>query len=168
MWPLATPRKTWISREVRFTRPGADSGVASAIRRSTSGIILRGTGLSLRRAANNARWSSAGPTSFRTYPEQPACIILSRSSLDSDTVHATILVPGCLARSSLAVEGPSMDGMWTSINTRSGLNRSAALSASSPDEASPANLMSGIDPSMARAAVRGTMLSSTTITRYFR
>ncbi len=42
-----------------------------------------------------------------------------------------------------------------------------ALIASVPDDASPANRRSDADASMARAAVRGTTLSSTTKTRYF-
>lgn len=54
VWPFATPRRTCISRDVRETGSARDRGVDSVTRRKTSGIILRGTGLSLRNAASNA------------------------------------------------------------------------------------------------------------------
>ena len=161
------PRRICISRDVSDTIAPVGSGVEGATRLRTSGIILRGTGLSLRIAASKARCSSFGPASFRMYPAQPAWIIRRRSSLDSDTVHATIVVVGYLARTALAVVGPSITGMCTSIRTRSGFSLSMAPRASVPDEASPTNRSSVEDPSIVRAAVRGTMLSSTTSTRYF-
>src|SRR6202140_3030600 len=66
VFPLAMARKISISREVRGARLLLDRGVDSATRLKTSGIILRGTGLSLRSADRRARWSSPGPASFRT------------------------------------------------------------------------------------------------------
>ena len=167
VWPFATPRKTCISREVSATDAAWERGTDSDTRRNTSGIIRRGTGLSLRNAASKACCSSVGPTSLSTYPAQPACIILKRSSLESDTVQATILVSGNLARTTLTVVGPSITGMCTSMSTRSGFRRSIAPIASDPEDASPTNRSADADASIARAAVRGTMLSSTTKTRYF-
>ena len=163
--PFATALRICISREVNGIGCGVDRGVDCATRLSMSGIILRGTGLSLRSAASNALFNSAGPTSLRTYPEQPACIIRTRSSLDSDTVQAMILRSGYFAINALAVVGPSISGICTSISTMSGFSESTDLSASAPDAASPTRLRSGAELSMARAAVRGTMLSSTTSTR---
>lgn len=64
--PLAIPRRICISLEVRATVVTWDKGDLSATRLRTSGIILRGTGLSLRTAAHNARCSSPGPESFKT------------------------------------------------------------------------------------------------------
>jgi len=164
--PFATPLRICISREVKATLlVPADRGVCSATRRRTSGIIFRGTGLSLRTAAHNARWSSAGPASLSTYPAQPARIIRRRSSLDSDTVHAMTFVSGCWAKSSFVVAGPSIPDMWTSINTRSGFSRPMAWSASAPDDASPTRRRPVAVPSIVRAAARGNTLSSTTSTR---
>jgi len=163
--PLAIPRRICISLEVRGARLLFDRGVDSATRRSTSGIIFRGTGLSLRRADNKARCNSPGPASFRTYPEQPTCIIRSRSSLDSDTVQATTLTFGFLVKTALAVAGPSMSGICTSMRIRSGFSASSTFRASAPDEASPTSRRLEAEPSIARAAARGRMLSSTTSTR---
>jgi hypothetical protein len=163
--PLAMPRSTCISRDVRAIVLARDKGVCVATRRSTSGIIFRGTGLSLRTAASRARWSSLGPESLRTYPEQPACIILKRSSLDSDTVHAMTFKYGYLAKSRRVLAAPSSSGMWTSIKTRSALSVPTDSSASAPDEASPQNRRPAVVPSIVRAATRGRTLSSTTSTR---
>ena len=143
-----------------------ESGLCSATRRRTSGIIFRGTGLSLRTADHSALCSSAGPTSFRMYPEQPARIIRRRSSLDSDTVHAMTFACGCWANSSVVVAAPSIPGMCTSMSTRSALTRAIATRASSPDEASPTRRRPVAVPSIVRAAARGSTLSSTTSTRY--
>jgi hypothetical protein len=63
-----------------------------------------------------------------------------------------------------AVAGPSISGICTSIRTRSGFNESMALMASCPEDASPTRRRSELDPSIARAAVRGRTLSSTTST----
>jgi hypothetical protein len=75
-----------------------------------------------------------------------------------------ILISGYRARRALAVAGPSISGMWTSIRTKSGFRDSTALRASAPDDASPTRRKSEADPSMARAAVLGRTLSSTTST----
>jgi len=165
--PFATPRRICISLDVKATVfVVRDSGLCSATRRRTSGIILRGTGLSLRTADQSARCSSAGPTSLRTYPEHPARIILKRSSLDSDTVHAMTFVSGWWANSSTVVAAPSMPGICTSIRTRSALTLVMATSASSPEDASPTSRRPVAVPSIVRAAARGSTLSSTTRTRY--
>ncbi len=163
--PFAIPLKICISREVRETVVFCDNGVRSPIRRSTSGIIRLGTGLWLRATDSKAFWSSAGPASLSTYPEQPACIIRRRSSLDSDTVHAITFNPGYRARSSRAACGPSMSGMWTSIRTRSGFRAATCLKASCADAASPTNRRPAAAASRLFAAARGTTLSSTTSTR---
>lgn len=163
--PFAIPLKTCISREVSDTVALWDKGVLSPIRRRTSGIMRRGTGLWLRATDSKAFWSSAGPASFKTYPEHPACIIRKRSSLDSDTVHATTFTEGCRARSSLVAWGPSISGMWTSINTRSGLSAATWRNASCADAASPTKRRPWAAASKLLAAARGTTLSSTTKTR---
>jgi hypothetical protein len=108
--PFAIPRNTCISLYVR-DETVADAEGSAVARRITSGIIRLGTGLSLRMAASNACSSSVGPMSLRTYPLQPARIIRTRSSLASDTVHATILSSGCRERTALTVSGPSRSGM---------------------------------------------------------
>jgi hypothetical protein len=168
VWPFAMPRSTCISLGVRFTKDvDVELGV-SATRRKTSGIIRRGTGLSFRIAASNACSNSAGPASFSRYPAQPTRIILSRSSLDSETVQATILRSGNRARTLFAVAGPSIKGMCTSMRTMSGLSLSIIGRAVAPLDASPTKRRSSDAESMARAAVRGTTLSSTTNTRNFR
>jgi len=159
------PLKICISRAVSETVVLCDRGVLSPIRRRTSGIIRLGTGLWLRATDSSAFWSSAGPASFRMYPEHPACIIRRRSSLDSDTVHAITFTEGCLAKSSLAACGPSTSGMWTSINTRSGLRAATCLKASCAEAASPTKRRPCAAASKLLAAARGTTLSSTTNTR---
>ncbi len=143
-----------------------ESGLCSATRRRTSGIIFRGTGLSLRTADHRARCNSPGPTSLRTYPEQPARIIRKRSSLDSDTVHAMTFACGCWANNSVVVAAPSIPGICTSISTRSALTLAIATNACSPEDASPTRRRPVAVPSIVRAAARGSTLSSTTRTRY--
>jgi hypothetical protein len=164
--PFATPRRICISRDVRATVVACDSGVSLATRRRTSGIILRGTGLSLRIAAPRARCNSPGPESFRTYPEQPACIIRNRSSLDSETVQAMTFTCGCRSNSVRVVAAPSISGICTSISTRSGLSVVMASRAARPDDASPHRRNPAVVPSIVRAAARGRTLSSTTSTLY--
>jgi hypothetical protein len=75
-----------------------------------------------------------------------------------------IFVSGYRARRALAVAGPSISGICTSIRTRSGFKDSIAFRASDPDDASPTRRRSDADASIARAAVLGRMLSSTTST----
>jgi len=163
--PFAIPLRICISREVSEVVAFCDKGVRSLIRRRTSGIIRLGTGLWLRATDSSAFWSSAGPASFKTYPEHPACIIRRRSSLDSDTVHAITFTEGCRARSSLVACGPSTSGMWTSIKTRSGLSAATCRKASCADVASPTKRSPCAAASKLFAAARGITLSSTTSTR---
>ena len=67
----------------------------------------------------------------------PACIASATAAVDSSTVNRMTLVSGRSARICLAASSPSMPGICTSMNRRSGSTSFARVTASSPLPASP-------------------------------